>query len=47
MKLKLIAPKCGKGQATNLYPPYVLAVLAGLTPPRYRGRNRRSKYSRN
>lgn len=33
MKLKLIAPKCGKGQATKLYPPYVLAVLAGLTPP--------------
>lgn len=33
MKLKLIAPKCGVGQATNLYPPYVLATLAGLTPP--------------
>lgn len=31
-KLKLIAPKCGVGQATNLYPPYVLATLAGLTP---------------
>lgn len=32
MKLKLIAPKCGVGQATNLYPPYVLATLAGLIP---------------
>lgn len=32
MKLKLIAPKCGVGQATNLYPPYVLGTLAGLTP---------------
>lgn len=32
-KLKLIAPKCVMGQATNLYPPYVLAALAGMTPP--------------
>lgn len=30
--MKLIAPKCGVGQATNLYPPYVLGTLAGLTP---------------
>ena len=32
MKLKLIAPKCDWGSATNKYPPYVLATLAGLTP---------------
>ncbi len=32
MKLKLIAPKCNVTQATNCFPPYVLAVLAGLTP---------------
>ncbi len=32
MKVKLIAPKCDWGSATNKYPPYVLATLAGLTP---------------
>lgn len=32
MKLKLIAPKCDWGSATNKYPPYVLAALAGITP---------------
>ena len=32
MKIKLIAPKCDWGSATNKYPPYVLATLAGLTP---------------
>lgn len=44
MKLKLIAPKCGVGQATNLYPPYVLATLAGLTPPDIESSYRGSKH---
>lgn len=32
MKLKLIAPRCCVESLTNSFPPYVLGVLAGLTP---------------